>query len=337
MANTNDQIKAVIQAIEYMKIHLTKEITSEELAFMVGYSPYHFSRVFKEVTCVSPRHYLSALRIEAGKEILVNSSSSTLKTLLLIGFRSLGTFSSKFKQSVGLSPKQFQMSANDLHQFINQYENQEKPVQNLRETNVVASIGHSDASYEEAVKSFQAGFSHATHLFNGMRGMHHREPGVVGSVLLHDEVIAEIIADGIHVRPEMIQLTYKLKGKDGIILVTDAMRAKCLGEGSFDLGGQNVTVKNEMATLSDGTLAGSILKMKDAAKNMMNYTGCDLKELICMTSVNAAKLLKIDDRKGSLTIGKDADILVLSDTLEVYMTICRGTVAFQLDEAPVFF
>ncbi|WP_088050150.1 helix-turn-helix domain-containing protein [Virgibacillus dakarensis] len=132
MTNTNDQINAVIKAIEYMKKHIDKEITSEELAGFVGYSPYHFSRVFKEVTGVSPRYYLSALRIETGKEILVNaSSSSVLKAILAVGFRSFGTFSTRFKQFVGLSPKQFQISTNHLHQFINQYQYRDKCAQKL--------------------------------------------------------------------------------------------------------------------------------------------------------------------------------------------------------------
>ncbi|WP_102273722.1 helix-turn-helix domain-containing protein [Cytobacillus massiliigabonensis] len=131
MRNSNDQVKAVIAAIEYMQKHLDEEITSEELASLAGYSPYHFSRFFKVVTGVSPRHYLSALRIEAGKRILVDSSSSSiLKTLLTIGFRSMGTFSTKFKQFVGLSPKQFQLRTEDLHEFINQYERQDKLEQN---------------------------------------------------------------------------------------------------------------------------------------------------------------------------------------------------------------
>jgi len=122
MENKNDQMKAVKISIDYMKKNIDAEITSEELAYLVGYSPYHFSRIFKEITGVSPRHYLSALRIEAGKEMLISSKSpSILKILLLIGFRSLGTFGSKFKQFVGLSPKQFQLSTNDLHDFVNQY------------------------------------------------------------------------------------------------------------------------------------------------------------------------------------------------------------------------
>ncbi|MBE4907637.1 helix-turn-helix transcriptional regulator [Bacillus luteolus] len=122
MGNTIDQEVAVAKAIEYMKENLDKDITSEELARRVGYSPFHFSRIFKEITGVSPRHFLSALRIESGKRVLVNSSSSSvLKALLTVGFKSLGTFSSKFKHFVGLSPKQFQLSTEELTDFINHF------------------------------------------------------------------------------------------------------------------------------------------------------------------------------------------------------------------------
>ncbi|WP_239984699.1 helix-turn-helix domain-containing protein [Lentibacillus sediminis] len=138
MDHTSDQYKAVVQAIEYMKRNLDKEITSEELASLVGYSHYHFSRIFKEITGVSPRHYLSALRIESAKQILVNRSSSTmLHTLLSVGFRSMGTFSSRFKQYVGLSPKQFQVNVKPLHQFINQQENNIKPLEDSRPSPVL--------------------------------------------------------------------------------------------------------------------------------------------------------------------------------------------------------
>ncbi|MFD2044281.1 helix-turn-helix domain-containing protein [Ornithinibacillus salinisoli] len=126
---TSEKKKVVLQAIEYMKNHIDEEITSEALAKHVGYSPYHFSRIFKDITGVSPRHYLSALRIEAGKEILINSSSSILKTLLHVGFRSMGSFNTKFKKFVGLPPKQFQSSIQDLHQFINEFEFSEELTQ----------------------------------------------------------------------------------------------------------------------------------------------------------------------------------------------------------------
>lgn len=201
----------------------------------------------------------------------------------------------------------------------------------LKATGVVPSIGHSDATYEEVAAAVKAGVCHATHLFNGMRGLHHREPGVVGAVLLHREIIAELIADGIHVRPEMLDLTWRQKTAEKLILVTDAMRAKCLGEGAYTLGGQAVQVGDGRAILEDGTLAGSIVKMRDAAIQMMSATRCDLRDIIRMTSENPAKQLGLYDRKGSLRPGKDADLVVLDEQLQVRMTYCRGELAFRED------
>lgn len=126
MEQATEHIRAVSKTIEYMKENINEELTSDKLAAIASYSPYHFSRVFKEVTGVSPRHYLSALRIEAGKEMLMEPSShSILKTLLDIGFHSLGTFSSKFKQFVGQSPKQFQKNAIKLHRLMNELDERE--------------------------------------------------------------------------------------------------------------------------------------------------------------------------------------------------------------------
>ena len=143
-------------------------------------------------------------------------------------------------------------------------------VKYLKKNGIIASIGHSDATYHEAVEAIKAGANHVTHLFNGMRGLHHREPGVVGAALLHEELLAEIIVDGIHIVPEMVKLAYQQKGKQGIILITDSMRAKCLKNGVYDLGGQAITVSDEKALLDGGTLAGSILKFSDGVKNMLN-------------------------------------------------------------------
>jgi N-acetylglucosamine-6-phosphate deacetylase len=205
-------------------------------------------------------------------------------------------------------------------------------VRYLKEAGVTASIGHSDAAYEEVVESIEAGVTHATHLFNQMRPLHHREPGVVGAVLLHDDIKCEIIADGIHSRPEMIRLAYNNKRTEGLILITDAMRAKCLGEGTYELGGQDVKVEGGKATLADGTLAGSILTLNEAAKNMRQYTGCGLEAVIEMASVNPAKQLNVYDRKGSLEKGKDADVVILDENDDIFMTICRGHIAYSARE-----
>ncbi|MFJ7471822.1 N-acetylglucosamine-6-phosphate deacetylase [Peribacillus frigoritolerans] len=199
----------------------------------------------------------------------------------------------------------------------------------LRETGVVASIGHSDATYDQIDEAIQAGTTHVTHLYNGMRGLHHREPGVLGAAYLRDELYVELIADGIHCRPEMIKLAYNQITSERMILITDSLRAKWLEKGTYDLGGQPVNVDETKATLSDGTLAGSILKMNDAIKNTMEYTDCSMTDIIKMTAENPAKQLRIFDRKGSIQVGKDADLVILNDRLDVEMTFCRGNLAFK--------
>ncbi|MES1042541.1 N-acetylglucosamine-6-phosphate deacetylase [Peribacillus simplex] len=199
----------------------------------------------------------------------------------------------------------------------------------LKATGVVASIGHSDATYDQIDEAIQAGTNHVTHLYNGMRGLHHREPGVLGAAYLRDELYVELIADGIHCRPEMIKLAYNQITSERMILITDSLRAKWLEKGTYDLGGQPVYVNETKATLSDGTLAGSILKMNDAIKNTMEYTDCSMTDIIKMTAENPAKQLRIFDRKGSIQVGKDADLVILNDRLDVEMTFCRGNLAFK--------
>jgi N-acetylglucosamine-6-phosphate deacetylase len=199
----------------------------------------------------------------------------------------------------------------------------------LNENNVIASIGHSDAIYEEMEKAVKAGAKQVTHLFNGMRGIHHREAGVAGSALLFKELMVELIADGIHVTPEVMKLVINAKGTEGMILITDAMRAKCLKNGVYDLGGQDVSVADGKALLADGTLAGSILKMNDSVKNILEAADISLSDTVQMASVNPAKQLNVYDSKGSISVGKDADITILSNDYKVEMTICRGEIAYK--------
>ncbi|APH05995.1 N-acetylglucosamine-6-phosphate deacetylase [Bacillus weihaiensis] len=199
----------------------------------------------------------------------------------------------------------------------------------LTSKNIISSVAHSEATYEQTVTAIHHGLSHITHLFNQMPGIHHREPGVVGAAFLHDEVMVEMIADGIHVQPEIVKLAYNQITRDRLILISDAMRAKWLKDGIYELGGQLITVKNGKALLSEDTLAGSVLKMIDAFKNIQHFTGCSIEAAIQMTSENPAKQLNLFHKKGSLSVGKDADIVILDENLDVYMTICNGKIAYK--------
>jgi N-acetylglucosamine-6-phosphate deacetylase len=205
-------------------------------------------------------------------------------------------------------------------------------IRHLKDNSVIASLGHTYATFEQVDEAIEAGATQVTHLYNQMRGLHHREPGVVGAAFLRDQLKAELIVDGVHSRPEMVKLAYKQKGSQGLILITDSMRAKCLKNGQYDLGGQEVTVKDGKAVLADGTLAGSILKLGHGVKNIVNFAECTLAEAIEMASVNPAKQLNMYDKKGSISPGKHADIVIFDADLEVTMTYCRGALAFKREE-----
>ena len=201
-------------------------------------------------------------------------------------------------------------------------------VEELNKQGIIVSIGHSDATFEEVERAVTAGVTQATHLYNQMRPFHHRDPGVVGAVLMEDAVKVEIIVDFVHCHPSAVQLAYRVKGAEGIILITDAMRAKGLQYGDYDLGGQTVHVTASGAHLPNGALAGSVLTMEQAVKNMKAVTNCALPELVAMSSANAAKQLQLST-KGRIAEGYDADVILLDQHLNIEKTICRGKVVFE--------
>ncbi len=197
-------------------------------------------------------------------------------------------------------------------------------IQSLVKMGIIVSVGHTNATYDQTKKAIDAGCSHATHLFNAMRGIHQREPGAVTALLLSERVMTEIIVDGIHLHPAIVKLILQVKHKEHIVLVTDAMRAKCLGNGKYELGGQEVEVINERVTLANGTLAGSVLRMPQAIKNVMQFTGCSLSDAVMMASYHPASVLGLQNKKGSIAMGKDADLVVMNGELEVVLTVRGG-------------
>ncbi|HZK12536.1 MAG TPA: N-acetylglucosamine-6-phosphate deacetylase [Atribacterota bacterium] len=199
----------------------------------------------------------------------------------------------------------------------------------LHKQRIIVSAGHSNATYVQTQAGIKAGLSHITHIFNAMRGLHHREPSVVGAALTSSKLTIEIIADGIHVHPIVLKILTQIKEDVKLILITDAMRATGIKDGNYDLGGQEVTVSKGQARLKDGTLAGSVLTMGKAVKNMVNTVGIQLPKAIQMASFNPAKAIGIDDKKGSLEPGKDADIVILKKNLETELTMVAGKVVYR--------
>lgn len=202
----------------------------------------------------------------------------------------------------------------------------------LYQSGVNVSAGHTATDFEGMKKAVTYGVRQVTHLCNAMSGIHHRDIGVVGAAFQLNELRAELIADGIHVSPEMLDLIYKNMGSERLILITDAMRAKCLQPGDYELGGQPVKVNSNRAVLEDGTLAGSILKMYQGAQQMLQLQDVSIPDIIEMASMNPAKQLGIYTQKGSILDGKDADILLVDDQLNIKYTICRGEIAFEKEK-----
>lgn len=201
-------------------------------------------------------------------------------------------------------------------------------IRTIKETypHILLSIGHSEANYEQAMESFDWGISHATHLFNAMPPWHHRTPGLIGAVFESD-VTADIIADLIHTHPSVLHTVEKIK-KDRMILVTDAMRAGCMKSGEYDLGGRKVSVSEGKATLENGVLAGSVLKLNEAVKNYHTYSEASLVDAV--TSVTSLPAERLGIPGGELKEGRDADIVIFDKEIAVKRVYVDGILRFHV-------
>lgn len=202
-------------------------------------------------------------------------------------------------------------------------------VKYLVENNIVASIGHSNSPCDLVIEAADMGAKSITHTYNASRGIHHRDIGVTGAAMIDDRFNCELICDLIHVSGPAIKLLFKAKGKDNICLITDSIEAKYMPDGKYSLGGQPVFVENNAARLENGTLAGSTLKMNEGVRNFMNTLNLSLEDAVDCATINPAKVLGVADRKGSIELGKDADLVVVDEHMNVYMTICRGEVVYS--------
>lgn len=213
-------------------------------------------------------------------------------------------------------------------------------IRELRQRGFIVSVGHTDASYEQAIAAFRAGASHAVHTYNAMSGFTTRQlsemigvnerPGTLGAVLTEDSVTAEIIGDGIHVHSALIKVLLCCKGIENVILVTDNVRGCGMPEGwSYNIRGQDIVVHQGSSRLRSGQLAGCIARMNLLVKNMVWNVGISVPDVVRMATANPARVLNLSDRKGMLRVGMDADVVVLDRDFEVKMTIVGGEVAYK--------
>ncbi|WP_195854476.1 N-acetylglucosamine-6-phosphate deacetylase [Aerococcus tenax] len=227
---------------------------------------------------------------------------------------------------------QWQESANHLilkSALAPEYPETEAYIKHARSIGVEVAIGHTDATYDQARNAVDAGAKLFVHTYNGMRGLHHREPGVVGAAMTLQNTYAELIADGHHVTPGAIQALLNARNRENTLLVTDCMRAGGLPDGNYTLGEYPVIVKNGAARLESGSLAGSVLQLKDAVRNLVHWNLATVHQAINMASVVPARSLGIDDHCGSIKKDRQADFIVLSPDLELHATYIDGNLVYK--------
>lgn len=220
-------------------------------------------------------------------------------------FEELDELSGNHIRMIDLDPK----LDGALH-FIKKYQNKK-----------IISLAHTSCNYDLACEAFQAGANHITHLFNAMNGLHHREPSLIGALSDFD-VFAELIADGIHIHPSVIRMMFKLDKKK-MVLISDSMSASGLEDGTYELGGQKVYVKNKKATLEDGTIAGSTTNVYEAIKNCIHF-GVTLEDAILSATLLPAKSIKADQEVGDIKVGKKADFVLTDMDLNIKRVFING-------------
>jgi N-acetylglucosamine-6-phosphate deacetylase len=202
--------------------------------------------------------------------------------------------------------------------------NADEVIDYVTDLGAAVALGHSSATYTEAMRAIEKGIKLFTHLPNAMRGLHHREPGAVGAALDSD-VYVSLICDGVHLHPAFVRLVSKIKGYDRICLITDAISATGLPDGVYRLGKLTIFVTNGVARLFNGVLAGSTLTMERAVQNFMKFTNCSLPEAVRCATLNPARILGIDLKTGSVEVGKKADLVVFDENFNIKHVFFNGT------------
>ena len=226
--------------------------------------------------------------------------------------------------------KRFLTASEGLVKFIGiapeESEQSEEFIEKMKDS-VDISLAHTNADYDTAMAAFQAGANHAVHLYNAMPPFTHRAPGVVGAVADSKHVMVEIICDNVHIHPSVVRATFAMMGADRMILISDSMRATGMPDGTYTLGGLDVQVHGNHATLVDGgALAGSVTNLMDCMRTVVKVMGIPFETAVACATANPAKCLGVYDTYGSISEGKKADIVLLQENLDLSMVIKDGSV-----------
>ena len=261
----------------------------------------------------------------------------------LIGVNMEGPFISKVKKGAqderNIIPcneqvlERFLKASNGLVKFIGiapeESDNSIEFIKNVKDK-VNVSLAHTNSDYNTAMKAFAAGANHAVHLYNAMPPFTHRASGVVGAVSDSENVMAEIICDGIHIHPSVVRATFKMMGADRMILISDSMRATGMPDGTYTLGGLDVNVVGKRATLvSDGAIAGSVTNLMDCMRTVVKDMNIPLETAVGCATINPAKSLGVYDKYGSISVGKKANVVLLGSELELKMVVKDGEIVVK--------
>lgn len=321
-ADNADAMDGTVDALVKIATAIAKEGTTGFLATTMTQSPENITNALKAVN-----EYNKLAPIEGAKVLGVHLEGPFISTKH-IGAQPLDYVASP---SVEIFKNYNEISGNSIKivSLAPEVEGATELITYLRENGVVASVGHADASYTDMEKAVKNGLTNVTHTYNCQKPLHHRDVGTVGSAYLFDELNCEIICDLIHLSIPAIKLVIKNKPHDKVTLITDSMRAKYLPDGLSELGGQEVIVKNGEARLNNGALAGSILKMNNAIKNLVLSCNVKFTDAVDFATANPAKNLGIFDKVGSIEVGKNADFTVLNEEFEVCLTIRDGKTIYK--------
>ena len=202
-------------------------------------------------------------------------------------------------------------------------------IRRLVNSKVIASFGHSNATYEQTLDGFNAGISHVTHLFNAMPSVHHRSPGPLIAIFQTRHITTQLICDGVHIHPAVLKFAFETLGPNRIIPITDGMQALGLGDGKYRYNGIEYESENGTARYKDGTLIGTALGLNQLLKRFITFTDCPFDVAVKTVTQNPAGLLGLEDKKGSIAPGKDADLVLLDPDCLVQTTIVAGKIVFQ--------
>lgn len=213
-----------------------------------------------------------------------------------------------------------------------EFEDSKAMITYLDSLGVKVMLGHTNANYQQTVDALDAGACGGVHIFNGMSGIHHRDPGCAGAVLMDQNVLAEVIADGVHLHPTIMQMVYRLKGPEKMALISDCINAGGFSDGAYRLGELDVYVKGGVARTASGSLAGSTLTLETAIENLVKLAHVPLLEAVHMASLIPAKFLGMDDQLGSIAVNKRANLTIINDQHQVQATLIDGKAIFTHDD-----